>query len=143
MIKAYCDGGSRGNPGPSAYAYVIYDDNWEVIDEYSCYQGIVTNNMAEHAGLNKLLHRLRHLKITDAIIYCDSILVVNQVLGKWQVKHDHLKPIAAESMVLRLQGGHELIHIKGHSGIRGNERADELCNITLNQVKEGTYVERA
>lgn len=141
MITAYSDGGSRGNPGPSAYAYVIYDDG-KLVDEYSCYQGIVTNNMAEHAGLNKLLHRLRYLGIKGADIYCDSILVVNQVLGKWLVKHEHLKPFAGESMFLRLQDEHTLHHIKGHSGIRGNERADELCNITLNQVKEGTYVER-
>jgi ribonuclease HI len=131
MIKAYSDGGSRGNPGPSAYAYVIYDDG-KMVEEYSCYQGIVTNNMAEHVGLNRLLHRLRFLDIKGAEIFCDSMLVVNQVKGTWKVKHDHLKPVAGESMYLLISGGHTLIHIKGHSGIPGNERADQLCNECLN-----------
>lgn len=139
MITAYSDGGSRGNPGPSAYAYVIYDGD-KLVEEYSCYQGEVTNNMAEHAGLNKLLHRLRYHGMRNVDIYCDSLLVVNQVTGKWKIKHAHLVPVASESMFMLLVGKHTLHHIKGHSGIPGNERADQLCNITLNQVKQGTYV---
>jgi ribonuclease HI len=133
MIKSYCDGASRGNPGPSAYSYVIYDGD-KIIDEHSCYQGVTTNNTVEHIGLNRLLRRLNELLIMGADIFCDSILVVNQVSGTWRVKHENLLSIAAESTWLKLQGGHVLHHIKGHSGIPGNERADQLCNECLNGV---------
>ena len=135
-FKAYCDGASRGNPGPSAYSYVIYDHNDQVIDAYSCYQGIATNNMAEHAGMNKLLHRLRFLDIKNAKIYCDSKLVINQLRGDWKVKHEHLKSIVGESMYLYFVDNHILYHIKGHSGIVGNELVDQLCNERLDEVEK-------
>lgn len=136
-IKGYCDGACRGNPGPSSCAYVIYDHDGQELDSGYKYLGTVTNNVAEYHGLLELLHALT-LWVKGATIYCDSKLVVNQVTEKWQVKHEYMKPLYALAKGLMILGGHSIEHIDGHSGIRGNERADELCNECLDQYEAET-----
>jgi ribonuclease HI len=127
MIKAYTDGASRGNPGPSACSFVIYDDGKEILSS-SFYLGERTNNYAEYAGLIALMQQ----GLTKMDIYCDSALVVKQVNGEWKVKHEDMKPLCALAQALLIRNEHTLTHIKGHSGIPGNERADQLCNECLN-----------
>lgn len=136
MIEAYSDGAARGNPGPSSCAFVIYDENGEM-DSGARYLDKQTNNYAEYSGLLDLLHYLEKHKIVGAVIYCDSILVVNQVNGRWKIKHPEIRPLALQAMALKVKGQHIIKHIDGHSGILGNERADELCNEVLDAVEYG------
>ena len=93
-IKVFCDGGSRGNPGPSASGVVITTTNDEVLAEYCEYLGIQTNNYAEYSAVLLALRNIedRHLngKIT---FYLDSQLVVRQLNGEYKVKHANIKDL--------------------------------------------------
>jgi ribonuclease HI len=95
-----------------------------------------TNNYAEYQGLILLLEHLYRYSIRNVIIHSDSELVVNQTLGNWAINQDDLRGFAAKAYGLLTQGCHVLKHIKGHDGNTGNERADQLCNITLDENME-------
>ena len=138
MRSAYTDGACRiSNPGMTSCAWVLYDGDKEVEFE-SRYLGDQprTNNFAEYQGLLCLLRFLYPRNIRNVVIHCDSELVVNQTLGKWDINHDDLRRFAAEAYGLVIQGCHVLKHIKGHDGNKGNERADKLCNEILDANME-------
>lgn len=138
MHKAYCDGACRvSNPGICSCAFVIYKDEIEVHTEGK-YLGpeLLSNNFAEYQGLILLLEFLYTRSIRNVVIYTDSELVVNQTLGKWEVKQPDLKVLATKCYGLLVQGCHVLKHIKGHDGNKGNVRADEICNAVLDLHKE-------
>jgi arylformamidase len=90
--KLYTDGGSRGNPGPSASAYVIckMDDN--VVEKSGKYLGEITNNQAEYQGLVGGLERAIELNINHLNVFMDSELIVKQVNGLYKVKNVDLIP---------------------------------------------------
>ena len=88
--KLYTDGGSRGNPGPSAGAYVIYDLDDVVVEKDGYYIGITTNNQAEYQALRRGLERARELNIRKLRVYMDSLLVINQMKGLFKVKNREL-----------------------------------------------------
>lgn len=92
-IKIYTDGGSRGNPGPSASGYVLLDAQDNVIVERGVYLGITTNNQAEYQALKLAIEEAKKLDAKNLDIYMDSLLVVNQMLGKFKVKHGDLLSI--------------------------------------------------
>lgn len=135
-ITAYSDGASRGNPGKASCAYVIYKDG-EEIDTGARELGIQTNNYAEYQGLIEALFALKTWNYTKAEIFCDSTLVVNQVNNVWRVKDQKLKEHHALAQGLLINGSHILSHVDGHKGIKGNERADQLCNNILDAVELG------
>ena len=89
----YSDGGSRGNPGPSAAGYVVLNSREEVIDQGGEYLGITTNNQAEYHGVRLGLEaalRLGHRRVDFRI---DSMLVVNQLNHIYQIRNRELWPI--------------------------------------------------
>lgn len=135
---AYTDGACRiSNPGLCSCAWVLYVNGVE--DSHgSRYLGpeFHTNNYAEYQGLITLLEVLYANRFRNVIIHCDSELVINQTLGKWQINQPDLKGLAIKCYGLLTQGCHVLKHIKGHSGIQGNERADQLCNQVLDEHME-------
>ncbi|MFJ4919433.1 bifunctional RNase H/acid phosphatase [Streptomyces sp. NPDC088725] len=93
------DGGSRGNPGPAGYGSVVLDPRTgEALAEAAEYIGVATNNVAEYKGL---IAGLRAAKALDpaAVIHVrmDSRLVVEQMSGRWKIKHPDMKPLAAEA----------------------------------------------
>ena len=92
-VKLYTDGGSRGNPGPSAIGFAILDMSDEVIKTESKYLGITTNNQAEYQGLKQGLEMCKHLGFSTINVYMDSLLVVNQMKGIYKVKNRDLWPI--------------------------------------------------
>jgi ribonuclease HI len=92
-IKLFADGGSRGNPGPSASGYVLLDMNDNVFVEKGEYIGITTNNQAEYQALRFGLEEAIKLGVREVDVYLDSLLVVNQMLGKFKVKNRDLWPI--------------------------------------------------
>ena len=96
------DGGSRGNPGPAGYGAVVRDAaTGAVLTERKGTIGVDTNNVAEYRGLLAGLQAAAELGATSVIVRMDSKLVVEQLSGRWQVKHERLRPLAREAAALR------------------------------------------
>lgn len=92
-IKIYCDGGSRGNPGPSAAGVVITTTDDLVLAEYCEYLGIQTNNFAEYSAVLLALRNLDEYKDYRLKFYLDSQLVVRQLNGEYKVKNTNIKDL--------------------------------------------------
>ncbi|MFI2713020.1 bifunctional RNase H/acid phosphatase [Micromonospora sp. NPDC018662] len=92
------DGGSRGNPGPAGYGAVVRDpETGEVLAERSAGIGTATNNVAEYRGLIAGLEAAAELGAAEVEARMDSKLVVEQMCGRWQIKHPGLRPLAAQA----------------------------------------------
>lgn len=89
----YADGGSRGNPGPSASGFVIMNDREHVIHEGGMYLGITTNNQAEYHGVRLALEKALEMGVRTVDFRLDSLLVVNQMNGIYKIKNRDLWPI--------------------------------------------------
>lgn len=125
----YSDGGSRGNPGPSASGFVVMNEHEHVIHEGGMYLGITTNNQAEYHGVRLGLEKA--LAMNGKIIECriDSMLVVNQLNGQYTIKNRELWPIYER--VKELVGHFEKVtftHVKREY----NQLADGMVNKILN-----------
>ena len=105
--KLFTDGGSRGNPGDSACAYVICNMDGTVVEKSGYYMGMATNNQAEYYGFKKGLERARDLGIDKISLYSDSQLVVNQMNGVYKVKNQELAPLHQE--ITQLAAGFEKV----------------------------------
>jgi ribonuclease HI len=92
-VKLFTDGGSRGNPGPSASGYVILDMEDNILLSKGVYLGVTTNNQAEYTALKLALEECRHMGIEEINVYMDSLLVVNQLKGIFKVKNRDLWPL--------------------------------------------------
>lgn len=92
-VIIYSDGGSRGNPGPSAAGYVIMNHDEEVIDEGGEYLGVTTNNQAEYQGVRMGLEKAYERGVRRVDFRIDSMLVVNQMNGIYKIKNRELWPI--------------------------------------------------
>ncbi len=93
------DGGSRGNPGPAGYGAVVRDaTTGEVLAEASESIGRATNNVAEYSGLIAGLRAAAAIaRGADVEVRMDSKLVVEQMSGRWQIKHPDMRPLAAKA----------------------------------------------
>jgi ribonuclease H / adenosylcobalamin/alpha-ribazole phosphatase len=90
------DGGSRGNPGPAGYGTLVRDaSTGEVLASESEYLGVVTNNVAEYFGLIAGLRLAARIDPhASVLVRMDSRLVVEQMSGRWKIKHPDMKPLA-------------------------------------------------
>tara|TARA_R110001592_G_scaffold358032_1_gene662051 strand:- start:48 stop:1118 length:1071 start_codon:yes stop_codon:yes gene_type:complete len=122
------DGGSRGNPGPAGCGYVIYDQSYNIIHEDCSYLGVQTTNYAEYMGVVEGLKKAIELNIQDLIIKGDSLLVVKQLNGSYNVNSENLKPLyqTACSLIKNIKRI-QYIHIKREM----NVVADTLANIAI------------
>ncbi len=129
----YCDGGSRGNPGFAASAFVVVEKD-KVIFKEGKYLGIETNNVAEYvAVLNAVRWLVKNNNGSDVIINLDSQLVERQLNGFYKVKSEKLKSLYNE--ILEIIASSKL-KIKFQWGYRSkNSIADELVNETLDLNK--------
>jgi len=101
-VVVEADGGSRGNPGPAGYGAVVRDAaTGEVLAERRESLGRTTNNVAEYRGLIAGLRAAAEHGATAVVVRMDSKLVVEQMSGRWQVKHEGLRPLAREAAALR------------------------------------------
>ncbi len=93
------DGGSRGNPGPAAYGSLVRDaDTGQLLATRAEYIGIASNNVAEYGGLVSALQLAVDIDPDAAIeVRMDSKLVVEQMSGRWQIKHEDMKRLAAQA----------------------------------------------
>jgi len=92
-LKVYSDGASRGNPGPSAIAFMILTENGKILKRHSKYVGIKTNNQAEYEALISALESASKLTDQEVVCYLDSKLVVKHLNGEYQVKNPNLKTL--------------------------------------------------
>jgi ribonuclease HI len=136
-FTAHCDGGSRGNPGPSGYGAVIEDPRGQTVARLSQFLGIHTNNYAEYSGLLAVLkwaneNGTRHLRVVS-----DSELMVNQMKGRYKVASPVLKPLWDEAK--RLAAKLERFDIT-HTLRGGNKEADRLANEAMDRGKQGSGI---
>lgn len=123
----HTDGGSRGNPGPAAFAYTIERPGAVAIEEKG-YLGDTTNNIAEYAALVKALQHAAELGAEAVVVNSDSELLVQQMNGKYKVKNAGILPLFEEARRLaRAIGNVKVRHIYREH----NSRADRLCNEAL------------
>jgi ribonuclease HI len=130
VITANVDGGARGNPGSAGYGAIIKDDDGRVLAELYAGIGISTNNVAEYQGLIAALewalahgHRRLHVR-------SDSLLIVQQMLGKYRVKHAGLIPLHQKATRLASAIGHVTFE---HVRRELNTEADRLSNRGMDQ----------
>jgi ribonuclease HI/ADP-ribose pyrophosphatase YjhB (NUDIX family) len=125
----YSDGGSRGNPGPSAAAFVVVDKDI-VIDQGGEYLGITTNNQAEYHGVRLGLEKAIERNIKSLEFRIDSMLVVNQLNGLYKIKNRELWPINERIQSLLVQ--FDSVKFK-HVPRELNTMADALVNKFLDE----------
>lgn len=127
-ITIYSDGGSRGNPGPSAAGYIVLDNRQQVIAEGGEYLGITTNNQAEYHGVRLGLEKAIELGYKNVDFKVDSMLVVNQMKGYYKIKNRELWPIHERIRQLLVQFDHvSFTHVPRQL----NQLADGMVNKTL------------
>ena len=127
MYKIYCDGASRSNPGAASIGISIQNDEQEV-DTIAKKIGVATNNVAEYEGLRTALDYCDKNNLKGVQIYLDSLLVVQQVNGKYKVKSKNLMDLYNQCTDLIEKIDNLEIH---HVPREQNKRADELANIAL------------
>jgi probable phosphoglycerate mutase len=127
---AHCDGGSRGNPGPSGYGAVVEDADGRVVAQLSEFLGIQTNNFAEYSGLLAVLqwaidNSAKHLRVVS-----DSELMVKQMKGQYKVASPILRPLweEAKRRAARLEKFEMRHTLRG-----GNKEADRLANEAMDK----------
>lgn len=100
-VVVQADGGSRGNPGPAGYGAVVFAaDGTTVLTERAASVGRATNNVAEYSGLIAGLEAALDLGADVVAVQMDSKLVIEQMSGRWKVKHPDMKPLAARASAL-------------------------------------------
>jgi broad specificity phosphatase PhoE/ribonuclease HI len=130
------DGGSRGNPGPAGYGAVVRDAvTGEVLAEAAEYLGTVTNNVAEYRGLIAGL-RAAHDIDPDAtvLVRMDSRLVVEQMSGRWKIKHPAMRPLALQAKAIFPPGAVRFEWVPRER----NSHADRLANEAMDAGPNGT-----
>jgi ribonuclease HI len=130
-VVVYCDGGSRGNPGPAAIGAVVTDPSTEpprVLAEVSECIGETTNNVAEYRALIAGLEAAAPFGARRVQVRADSLLVVQQVKGVFKIKSEHLKPLLDEVRALLAPYDHvDIEHVRREY----NADADALVNAAL------------
>ena len=136
-MTAFVDGASRGNPGPAGFGVFMSTDAGEII-ELCGFLGTTTNNVAEYAGLIEALLTAKQEGATEVDVISDSLLLVNQMLGKYRVKHPNLIPLYNKAVRLTREFGRFSIR---HTLRAGNKEADRLANLAVDRA-DGRWVER-
>lgn len=130
IITAFCDGGSRGNPGPSGFGVYIEDQNGTKLAALSEYLGIRTNNFAEYSGLLAALEFALRYDHPRLRVISDSELMVRQIKGQYKVKSPDLRPLYDEAR--RRIGGLDYFQIE-HVLRNKNREADRLANEAMDK----------
>lgn len=128
--KMFADGGSRGNPGPSASGFVVLDMEDTVLVDKGVYLGITTNNQAEYTALKLGLEEAARMGIRRLHVYMDSLLVVNQMKGIFKVKNRDLWPI--HDAIKQLATKFEEVNFS-HVPREFNKLADAAVNRALDE----------
>ena len=130
FCRLYCDGASRGNPGPSGAGIVLLNPQGELLAQRGEYLGETTNNVAEYQALIMGLKLARQMQVTRIQVFADSLLVVQQLNGRYRVKSPHLLPLWLEARKeLKNFQAYAISHVPRES----NSRADLLARQAIDQ----------
>jgi ribonuclease HI len=126
LLTVSCDGAARGNPGPAGIGVQITDPDGVVVAEIAEGLGETTNNVAEYTAAIEGLKRARELGATRVLLRSDSLLLINQLTGRYRVKTPHLQPLHRQ--LRELASGFDEV---GYEHIRRerNTEADRLANL--------------
>ena len=126
--RLFTDGGSRGNPGPAAYGYVLEAGDGTVLAAHGERIGVATNNIAEYRALVEGLRKAADLQVDEVEVVSDSELLVNQMQGNYKVKNEALRELwlDANELADRLEKVTFTAVRREH-----NELADRLVNEAL------------
>ena len=128
-LQIFCDGGSRGNPGPSGVGVVLLDETGMKVEEVSKYIGIATNNVAEYLAVIYGLQEAVYRKAGKVILNLDSQLVAKQLKGEYKVKDQTMRKFFDLSLNLfRIFDKVEIREIPREE----NKDADALVNKAIN-----------
>jgi len=124
-LSIYTDGGSRGNPGPAAGAFVILGENGKQICAGAKFLPEATNNVAEYTGLVAALEKAASLKVENIKIFSDSELMVKQLNGEYKVKNERLRELFSDvNELFDKFKDWKITHVRREK----NEIADALAN---------------
>jgi ribonuclease HI len=130
-LVAYIDGGARGNPGPAGFGVRIERADGTLVEEFSEAIGTATNNVAEYRGLLAALEWARSHGHRAIHVRSDSLLLVQQMLGNYKVKHPGLQPLHAKARLLAHDVGKVTYeHVRRES----NAHADRLANTAMDDA---------
>jgi len=129
-ITVFSDGGSRGNPGPSAAGFVVVDSSQNVIAEGGQFLGVTTSDHAEYHGVYLGMQKAAEMGYKRINFKIDSMMVVNQMNGRYKIKNRALWPIHQHIRDLMKQ--FEAVSFS-HVGREFNRLADGMVNKTLDQ----------
>jgi ribonuclease HI len=138
VIRAYIDGGARGNPGPAGYGVRIETEDGTLLEELYAPLGIATNNIAEYNGLLAALRWAVERGQQDVHVRSDSELLVKQMRGEYKVKNPGLQALYVHARLLVAQLG--TVHFE-HVRREMNQEADRLSNLAMD-VAEGKLAGR-
>lgn len=139
-VVVQADGGSRGNPGPAGYGAVVLDaDTGATLAERKAAIGIDTNNVAEYQGLIAGLTAAGELGARAVRVQLDSKLVIEQMSGRWQVKHPSMRPLARRAA--ELAAGFDEISYEWIPRAR-NSHADRLANEAMDAASGPARVDK-
>lgn len=131
--QIYTDGGARGNPGPAAYGFVIFNSKNELVTMGKKYLGTATNNVAEYQAIIASLEEVKRRGAQEIDSFMDSELACRQLQGRYKVKQPHLKVLVEKVKALEMAFKKiTYTHVP-----RENERiqmADALVNEALDEV---------
>lgn len=129
----HTDGGSRGNPGPSALGVYITDESGAVVKEHGRFLGTQTNNYAEYMAIIDALRHAKELGADEVDMFMDSELAVKQLNGEYRVKNPGLAPLFLEVHNLKL--GFKKVRFT-HVRRERNKDADRLVNEAIDRHVE-------
>ncbi|MEN6386739.1 MAG: phosphoribosylglycinamide formyltransferase [Phycisphaerales bacterium] len=132
-ITIFTDGGSRGNPGPAAGAFVLFDENKQQLCAEAKFISHATNNIAEYTGLLTGLEKAFSLGARNVKIFSDSELMVKQINGEYKVKNEGLRELYEQCFHLLTKfKGWQMTHVYREK----NKHADKLVNAALDAKKD-------
>jgi probable phosphoglycerate mutase len=134
-IVAYIDGGARGNPGPAGFGVRIETPDGTLVEEFCESIGVATNNVAEYRALLAALEWARAHGHHAVYVRSDSLLLVQQMLGNYKVKHAGLQPLYAKARLLAHAIGKVTFE---HVGRAKNAHADRLANAAMDEAAEAS-----
>lgn len=132
-VTIFTDGGSRGNPGPAAGAYVLVDDSGKIIGGKGVFIGKATNNVAEYTGMLEGIEAASTMGIKELKLFSDSELMVKQIKGIYRVKSPTLKPL--HTQIMELLKTFDKWQIK-HVYRENNKDSDQLANDAMDKKQD-------
>lgn len=135
LLRVYCDGGARGNPGPAASAFIAVSPDGKILVKKGVLIGETTNNVAEYTAVVFALEWLLDSRYSgEVIFFLDSQLVVNQMTGKFKIKNKNLLGIALKIKSLEKKSKGKIFY--KNIPREQNKITDLLVNKTLDMAKK-------